>query len=125
MMKNVMTGIVIAVPVTAALIAVTFFKSEETKIDQRVFEKSQAVETQQFENDFHDEFRGRPGEKGIKQRAENMAELKDGLKKDLARRAEMDGILDETTNDMTQAMREEDARLGAAASSVKKAGVSK
>lgn len=123
-MKNIFHGLLIIAPFAALILFFAIVGKEEVKSEQRVQDAVQALQEQQFDDQFSDAWNGVPGAKIKAQRNEHIADLKNKADQARAKRDELDGLFNDATTDMREAIAEEDARLGAA-SSVKRAGVTK
>lgn len=123
-MKNIFHGLLIITPFAALVLFFSFTGREEVKAEQRLFQATQALEQQKFDDEFHDAWNGKPSLKTRRQRAETIAELKEEVAKEKAKRAGLDAMFDEAAGDMRDAIKEEDSRLAASAvQSVSSGGV--
>jgi hypothetical protein len=115
-MKNVFA----AVLATSAAFALALFfgliGKEEVKGDQRVNQAIKAVQDQQFDDDFSTAWNGLPTDKEdraklLQHRNERLADLKATADRAIAKRDHLDSIMDESLNDMEEAINEAGADM--------------
>lgn len=113
-MKNIFHVILVAAPLAALILFFALMNKEEVKSEQHIQEAIQAVQEQQFDNDFADAWSGRPDSNTKKQRADQIADLNKKVDEARLKRDGLDRMFDQAGHDMQSAIKDEDARLSGA-----------
>lgn len=117
-MKNIFHGLLIVTPALALILFFSLESKEEVKSEQRVQQAVQAVQHQQFDDQFSDAWNGEPGSKIKKQRSDNLADLQKKADQARAKRDELDEMFNQSERDMRDAIRQVDSEDALVASSV-------
>lgn len=115
-MKGIFSAILISAPLAAIVLWFALLGKEEVKNEVRVQEAVKAVDKQHFDDQFTDAFNGMTNDpedraKILKQRNERLADLEAVADKAKAKRDHLDQLFDDAERDMTEAIKEEGARL--------------
>ena len=111
--KSFFHGLLLATPVLFIILYFSLSGKEEVKSEARVRAATQAVHSQNFDNEFDDVWNGKPNNNSAewKARQEQLAALKDEQRNAVQKRDGLDAQFDQLKDGMNEALKEEDMRL--------------
>lgn len=114
-MKTLFAGLLVTTPLLALILFFSLFQTERNTAEMKVIEATAEVKEQKFMDDWTDGWNGigDPDDRSkvLKQRSERLDGLKAEADKAKVRRDHLDNFLEEATDDMESAIKEESARL--------------